>query len=72
MWSTLSVQLYASAALLGRMPVVFERNVFETSGSLRVNIPLEIVRALDLEARDKVLISLNDHQMILEKAKKTK
>jgi antitoxin component of MazEF toxin-antitoxin module len=54
------------------MPVVFERNVFETSGSLRVNIPLEIVRALDLEAGDKVLISLNDHQMILEKAKKTK
>jgi antitoxin component of MazEF toxin-antitoxin module len=54
------------------MPVTFERMVFATSGSLRVNIPLEIVRALDLKAGDKVLIMLNDHQMTLEKARKGK
>lgn len=54
------------------MPVTFERRVFVTSGSLRVNIPLEIVRALELKAGDKVLISLNDSQMILEKAKKAR
>jgi antitoxin component of MazEF toxin-antitoxin module len=54
------------------MPVMFERKLFATSGSLRVNIPLEIVKALDLKEGDTALISLNDHQMILEKAKKGK
>jgi len=54
------------------MPVTFERKVFATSGSLRVNIPLEIVKALDLKAKDTVRISLNDSQMILEKARKGK
>ena len=39
---------------------------------MRVNIPGPILKALDLKAGDKVTISLNDHQMILEKAKKGK
>jgi antitoxin component of MazEF toxin-antitoxin module len=54
------------------MPVTFERTVFATGGSLRVNIPESIARALSLDAGDKVTISLNDHQMTLEKAKKGK
>jgi antitoxin component of MazEF toxin-antitoxin module len=33
-----------------------------------VNIPEPVVRALDLKAGDKVVISLNDSQMTLEKA----
>jgi antitoxin component of MazEF toxin-antitoxin module len=57
---------------VSNMPVTFERAVFATGGSLRVNIPESIARALDLEAGDKVTISLNDHQMTLEKAKKSK
>ena len=52
------------------MPVTFERKLFATSGSLRVNIPLEIVKALDLKEGDTVQIGLNDHQMTLEKASK--
>jgi antitoxin component of MazEF toxin-antitoxin module len=54
------------------LPVVFERAIFATGGSLRVNIPLPIARGLELKAGDAVKISLNDHQMTLEKAKKAK
>jgi antitoxin component of MazEF toxin-antitoxin module len=54
------------------VPVTFERSVFATGGSLRVNIPEPFARALDLKAGDKVVMSLNDHQMTLEKAKKGK
>ncbi|HXZ98533.1 MAG TPA: AbrB/MazE/SpoVT family DNA-binding domain-containing protein [Candidatus Acidoferrum sp.] len=52
------------------MPVTFERAVFVTGGSLRVNIPEPFARALDLKAGDKIIFSLNDHQMTLEKAGK--
>ena len=54
------------------MPVVFEGKVFPAGDSLRVTIPKPITRALDLNAGDKVLISMNDSQMTLEKAKKAK
>ena len=54
------------------MPVTFERRVFATGGSLRVNVPGPIAEALDLKAGEKVTISLNDHQMTLEKSKKGK
>jgi antitoxin component of MazEF toxin-antitoxin module len=57
---------------VSHMPVVFERVLFPAGGSLRVNVPGPFLKALDLKAGDKVSISLNDHQMILEKAKKTK
>lgn len=43
-----------------------------TGNSLRVNIPEPVAKALELKAGDKVAISLNDHQMILEKVKKAK
>ena len=45
-----------------------ERRLFRVSGSLRVNIPKEIAKALHLASRDIVNISLsNDNQMVLEK-----
>ena len=52
--------------------MTLERTVFITGNSLRVNIPEPVAKALDLKADDKVNISLNDHQMTLEKAKKAK
>jgi antitoxin component of MazEF toxin-antitoxin module len=54
------------------MPVQFERVVFLAGGSLRVNIPTPIAKGLDIKRGDKVVISLNDHQMTLEKAKRVK
>jgi antitoxin component of MazEF toxin-antitoxin module len=54
------------------MPVQFERVVFLAGGSLRVNIPTPIAKALDVKRGDKVLISITDHQMTLEKTKKSK
>jgi antitoxin component of MazEF toxin-antitoxin module len=52
------------------MPVVFERKIFLSGRSLRVNIPEEIVKALALKAGDTVAISLSDSQMLLEKARR--
>jgi antitoxin component of MazEF toxin-antitoxin module len=52
--------------------ITLERTVFVTGNSLRVNIHEPVAKALELKAGDKVLISLNDHQMLLEKAKKAK
>jgi len=52
------------------MPILFKRNVFATGGSLRVNIPSEIVDALSIKAGDTMLISLTDSQIIMEKAKR--
>ena len=54
------------------MPIVFERTLFPAGGSLRVNIPGPILKALELKAGDRVRISLNDSQMTLEKAKRGK
>jgi antitoxin component of MazEF toxin-antitoxin module len=52
------------------MPIVFERKVFATAGSLRVNIPLEVCKALSINEGDTVAISVNDHQAIMEKVRK--
>ena len=54
------------------MPIVFERKVFTSGGSLRVNIPVEITKALDIAEGDTLLVSLTDHQILMEKAKKAK
>ncbi len=54
------------------MPIVFERKIFATGGSLRVNIPVEIAKALEISDGDTLLISLTDHQILMEKAKKGK
>ena len=54
------------------VPIQFKRNVFATGGSLRVNLPSEIVEALEIKRGDTLLISMNDHQIVMEKAKKVK
>lgn len=51
------------------MPVTFDRTIFTTGGSLRVNIPTPITKALNLKARDQVTIWLNDGQIVMEKKK---
>jgi antitoxin component of MazEF toxin-antitoxin module len=51
------------------MPIRFERKVFTSGGSLRVNIPVEITKALEIVDGDTLLISLTDHQILMEKAK---
>jgi len=54
------------------MPVTFDRSVFATGGSLRVNIPTPIAKALNLKVRDQVTIWLNDGQIVMEKKKAKK
>ena len=48
------------------MPIQFKRNVFATGGSLRINLPSEIVEALEIKRGDTLLISLTDHQILME------
>jgi antitoxin component of MazEF toxin-antitoxin module len=52
------------------MPVQFERKIFTAGGSLRVNLPSPFTRALNIKEGDTVVITLNDSQTILEKARK--
>ena len=49
---------------------IAERNIFATGGSLRINIPSEIVDALELKAGDTMLISLTDSQIMMQKGKR--
>ena len=52
------------------MPVQFERKIFTAGGSLRVNLPSPFTKALNIKEGDLVVITLNDSQMVLEKARK--
>lgn len=52
------------------MPVQFERKIFTAGGSLRVNLPSPFTKALNIKEGDAVVITLNDSQMVLEKASK--
>jgi antitoxin component of MazEF toxin-antitoxin module len=54
------------------MPVQFERTIFKSGGSLRVNIPTPIAKAIEVDEGDKLTIWLNDSQIIMTKTKKTK
>jgi len=54
------------------MPIQFERKVFTSGGSLRVNIPVEITKALDISEGDTLIVTTNDHQIVMEKTKKGK
>ncbi len=51
------------------MPIQFERRVFTSGGSLRVNIPVEITKALSIVDGDTLLITLDDSHIIMEKKK---
>jgi hypothetical protein len=52
------------------MPIQFERKVFTAGGSLRVNLPSPFTKAVDVKEGTLVAITLNDNQMIIEKARK--
>ncbi len=54
------------------MPIVFERKVFVSGRSLRVNIPEEIAKALEIAEGDVLIVTTNDHQIVMEKAGKGK
>jgi AbrB family looped-hinge helix DNA binding protein len=51
------------------MPLTLKRKIFEAGRSLRVNIPKEVVEALDVIAGDWVEFGMNDGQVILVKSK---
>jgi bifunctional DNA-binding transcriptional regulator/antitoxin component of YhaV-PrlF toxin-antitoxin module len=49
------------------LPLRFKRKAFLTGGSLRINIPSEIVDTLEIKPRDVLSIWLNDGQIVMEK-----
>ena len=54
------------------MPVTFDRTVFTAGGSLRINLPTPITKALNIKVGDRLTISLNDSQIVMEKTVKKK
>jgi antitoxin component of MazEF toxin-antitoxin module len=53
------------------MPITFERTVFKSGDSLRVTIPMEIVRALDIKEKEALKIWLDEPHIVMEKKKET-
>lgn len=51
------------------MPIKFKRKVINNSGSLMVNIPLEIAEELEIEKGDTVIIYLEGKRFVGEKGK---
>jgi AbrB family looped-hinge helix DNA binding protein len=49
------------------MPIQFEMSVVKVGNSLRMTIPKEIVRAMNLEKGDKLLVGMNNGDMIVKK-----
>ncbi len=49
------------------MPVEFEVSLVRVGNSIRVTIPIEVVRALNLRKGDKMGLSLTDHEIVLRK-----
>ena len=49
------------------MPIVFEISVVKVGGSLRMTIPKQIAAAINIDKDDKLLVSLNDGEMVVKK-----
>lgn len=49
--------------------IVFERTIIYNSGTHRVSIPLEIVKALNIEKGDTMQISLENSKIVMRKKK---
>jgi len=49
------------------MPVQFEIKVVAVAGSLRMTIPKEIARALEIDAGDTVLVDIDNRTMRVRK-----
>ena len=48
--------------------IVFERNIIYGSGTHRISIPLEIIKALQLEKGDTMSITLEGEKIVIEKS----
>lgn len=49
------------------MPIEFEIKVVAVAGSLRMTIPKEIAKALGVRAGDTVVVTMDDHRMLVRK-----
>lgn len=49
------------------MPIQFEMSVVKFGNSLRMTIPKEIVKAMNLEKGDTLLVGMNNGDMIVKK-----
>jgi len=52
------------------MPIKFECKIFPAGNSFRITVPKPIMTQLKLRGGDKVLLWLNDGQIVAEKAHK--
>ena len=50
------------------MPIEFEVKVVEVGNSLRVAIPVEILRATGIQRGDMLLMTTNDSQIVIRKS----
>jgi AbrB family looped-hinge helix DNA binding protein len=53
------------------MPIKFEISVVEVGRSLKVTIPVEITKYLNIKKGDTVLMSIDDSHIIIEKKKES-
>ncbi len=51
----------------GDLPIEFEVKVVEVGNSLRVAIPVEILRATGIQKGDMLLMTTNDSQIVIRK-----
>ena len=49
------------------MPVKFSRKVFKSGDSLRITIPMDIVRTLEIQEKDALEIWLDNNHIIMKK-----
>ena len=49
------------------MPVKFTRKVFKSGDSLRITIPMDIIRTLDIKEKEALVIWLDDSKIIMQK-----
>lgn len=52
------------------MPITLEVKLVKLGNSVRMTVPVEILRALSWKAGDKVELGVDDHHMIVKKAAK--
>lgn len=52
------------------MPVEFEISVVAVAGSLRMTIPKQIAAGLSISAGDIVIVTMDDHAMIVRRKRK--
>lgn len=49
------------------MPIEFEISVVKVGNSLRMTIPKEIAKAMNLKKKDTVLVTMNNGHMLVRK-----